>query len=154
MKKYKRGLLFGTFSPIHEAHISLIRRAKDICDKVYLVMDSDAYIRKFKAREPFTTLKERKLNLEMLGEVAGTESDRQNKKYWINKIKPDVLIKGDDWKGKGWNGENLGVKVVYLKHIKGIHSSTWHGNTSKQNHSTSDIRKSQNIFRKIKQFWI
>ncbi len=64
----------------------------------------------------------------MLGKVA--ESDKNNKLYWIKKLKPDVLIKGDNWKGKSWNGEGLGVKVVYLKHLKGIHSSDlWRGNT-------------------------
>lgn len=130
MKKYKSGLLFGTFHPLHEGHISLIRRAYDVCDKIYICLDDDDLIKK-KGREPILPVSERIKNLNSLKGVkfVGVESFEFPKFFWVELLKPEVLIKGDDWVGKGWDGESLG-KTIYLPHTKGIHSSNiWLGNT-------------------------
>jgi glycerol-3-phosphate cytidylyltransferase len=120
LKPYKRALLFGTFNPLHCGHIRLFRRATDLADEVYVVCDDDKLIRD-KGREPFGSKKQRREDIEMIKGVvfSGFEG---SKKYWVSKIKPDILIKGDDWAGKGWSGEGLGVEVLYLAHTKNIHS--------------------------------
>jgi glycerol-3-phosphate cytidylyltransferase len=125
MKKYKRALLFGTFDPLHFGHLRLIRRASQIAQQVYICVDSDQLIRTTKNREPFTPLKERLKDLEMIKGIGGigVEGLQHGKDYWVKKFKPDVLVKGDDWKGKGWSGERLGVKVKYFPYTKEISST-------------------------------
>jgi len=135
MKKYKSGMLFGTFHPLHDGHISLIRRAYELCDKLYVMVDSNDLIRK-KGREPILPVNERVANLGALKgvEFVGVESYEFPKVYWVNLLKPDVLIKGDDWVGRGWDGERL-CKTIYLPHTQGIHSTDiWLGNTLKTTH--------------------
>jgi len=129
MKKYRTALLFGTFNPLHSGHIRLFKRATKIADKVYIVMDDDNLIIKSKRRNPFGSRKERQEDIEMIKGIifAGFESIKEDKKYWVDIIKPDVLIKGDDWKGNNWSGEKLGIPVKYLKHTNNIHSK-WLGN--------------------------
>ena len=125
MKKYKLGLLFGTFDPLHFGHVRLLKRAKDLCEKIFVCIDSDDLIREAKKREPFASYEDRVEDVKGIKYVdyTGMESDTLTKAVWIKKIKPDVLIKGDDWKGKGWSGENLGVPVVYLPHTQEINST-------------------------------
>lgn len=129
MKPYRTGMLFGTFHPLHEGHINLIRNAKALCDDIYVIIDDNDLVRR-KGREPILPLQERIDNIEMIkGVVAvGVESYRFPKAYWVSLFKPEVLIKGDDWVGKKWSGESLG-KTIYLPHTKGIHSTNiWLGN--------------------------
>ena len=140
MKTYKSGMLFGTFHPLHDGHISLIRRAYELCEKLYLIIDSDDLVRK-KGREPLLILQERMDNIESLKgvEFVGVESYKFPKAYWVDFLKPEVLIKGDDWVGKGWSGESLG-KTIYIPHTKGIHSTQICGNILKQTSSMNDIK--------------
>jgi len=123
MKKYKSGLLFGTFDPLHEGHISLIRRAYDICEKIYICMDDNELIT-LKGRSASLPITERIKNIKSLRgvDLIGIESFKFPKDYWVKTFNPEVLIKGDDWVGKKWDGERL-CKTIYLKHTKGIHSS-------------------------------
>jgi len=133
MTKYKRALLFGTFNPLHCGHLRLFRKALEIADEVYVCIDSDSYIRSWKKREPFGSEEERIADIEMINGIhfAGIEDQfiGRTKEYWIDQIKPDVLIKGDDTNKSTWNGKNLGVKVEYVEHTPCIHSTNiWNGN--------------------------
>lgn len=125
MKKYKSGLLFGTFDPFHYGHLSLIRKAKEICESIYICIDSNDLIIN-KGREPVLSLKDRIDNISILADFVGVESYQFPKKYWIDLLKPEILIKGDDWVGKNWDGEKY-CKTIYLPHTKGIHSSNIYG---------------------------
>jgi len=133
MTKYKRALLFGTFNPLHCGHLRLFRKALELADEVYVCIDSDSYVRSWKKREPFGSEEERIADIEMINGIhfAGIEDQfiGRTKEYWIDQIKPDVLIKGDDTNKATWNGKNLGVKVEYVEHTPCIHSTNiWNGN--------------------------
>ncbi len=123
--KYKTALLFGTFDPIHFGHIRLFERAYKIAEKIIVAVDSDDLIREVKKRKPFFPYRQRVKDVLSIIYVdkAVMESKEFTKKYWIDKLRPDVLIKGDDWKGKNWPGENLGVPVIYFPYTKEINST-------------------------------
>lgn len=125
MKQYKSGLLFGTFDPFHYGHLSLIRRARELCDKLYICIDSNDLIRS-KGREPVVNIKDKLDDMSILADYVGVESYQFPKKYYIDLLKPEVLIKGDDWVGKNWEGEQY-CKTIYIPHTKGIHSTNIYG---------------------------
>ncbi|MBU3728106.1 MAG: adenylyltransferase/cytidyltransferase family protein [Phycisphaerales bacterium] len=125
MKRFERVLLFGSFDPLHFGHVRLIRRAAELAGCVIVATDSDDLIRAVKGREPVTTLEQRIADLMQVRSVdrVVVESRSEDKLHWIRALQPNALIKGDDWKGKGWPGEGLGVEVLYLPHTPGVSST-------------------------------
>jgi len=126
--EYKCGMLFGSFDPLHAGHVRLICRAIELCEEIVVIVDDDEIIRKVKHREPLFPLNERRWDLYAIKgvEYVEVESIETPKRIWVKMYKPDILIKGDDWKGKAWDGADLGVPVLYLPYTQGITSTMFH----------------------------
>lgn len=125
LKHFKVGLVFMAADPFHYGHLRLIKRAKDICKKVYAITESDKIIRESKKREPFTTQKQRIDDLKGIRYLDGVycRTARKDRKYWVNLLKADCLILGSDWQGRKWAGAKLGIKIVYFKRTPKISST-------------------------------
>jgi len=123
--RYQRALIFGAYDPLHYGHIRLFKRAKKIAKKVYACTESDEIIFAEKGRYPFTSEYERVEDLKGIKYLSGVSIRRyrKNRDYWVKYYKPDVLILGSDWKDKKWEGENLGVKIIYFPRTKNISST-------------------------------
>ena len=101
-KKYKLGFLNGVFDIIHPGHVELIKFAGDICDKLVIGINSDISTRKIKGRNrPINNERDRKntlMSFNYVNEVLIFNEKSPTK--IINKIKPDVIIRGDDFNEK------------------------------------------------------
>lgn len=100
----------GCFDLIHAGHIDLLERAKKMGTKLIVGINSDKSVNAIKgARRPFQSQEERKKILENLKSVDEVFIfDELTPENLIKKIKPDVLIKGGDWK----NNEIIGADFV------------------------------------------
>jgi len=125
MKKYKRGITFGAFDPLHYGHIKLFERAKESCDELIVCVSFPVYIKKHKGRDEYIPINERIKAVEAIRYVdeVGYQSIKFGKKEAIKAYKPDVIFVGSDWDPKTFTGEGLGVPVVYLPHTNGISST-------------------------------
>lgn len=90
----------GCFDIIHPGHIDLLERAKNLGTKLIVGINSDDSVRAIKGTErPFLTQTERKAVLEGLKSVDEVRIfDENTPEILIREIKPDVLVKGGDWK--------------------------------------------------------
>ena len=90
----------GCFDIIHPGHIDLLRRARALGTKLIVGINSDASTRRIKgAPRPFFSQEDRAeilKNLQSVDEVVVFDEPTPEK--LIEKIKPDVLVKGGDWK--------------------------------------------------------
>lgn len=90
----------GCFDIIHPGHIDLLKRAKSLGTKLVVGINSDESVRSIKgAPRPFLNENDRKeilLGLESVDEVR-VFSDSTPESL-IKEIKPQVLVKGGDWK--------------------------------------------------------
>ena len=90
----------GCFDIIHPGHIDLLNRAKQLGTKLIVGINSDSSVRRIKGEpRPFFSQNDRAeilKNLKAIDEVQIFEETTPEE--LIKQIKPDVLVKGGDWK--------------------------------------------------------
>jgi len=115
----------GCFDLLHIGHIRYLRKAKTKGDVLIIGLNSDNSVRKIKGKgRPIVPQKERAeilSALEFVDFVVIFEEKTPLK--LIRRIKPDVLVKGGDWKGKEIVGEEFvnsyGGRVFILPFTRG-----------------------------------
>ncbi|MEE8106437.1 MAG: D-glycero-beta-D-manno-heptose 1-phosphate adenylyltransferase [Planctomycetota bacterium] len=126
-----RSIVFtnGCFDILHPGHVDLLRRARAEGDLLVVGLNSDESVRRLKgAGRPVHDLTARASVLGGLASVDYIASfEEDTPEQIIERIRPDVLVKGSDWTDKGVVGrefvEARGGKVVLLELVPG-HSTT------------------------------
>ncbi len=119
----------GCFDIIHRGHVDLLERARALGTRLVVGINSDESVRKMKgAQRPFIDQESRKailLGLRSVDEVF--IFDELTPERLINRIKPDVLVKGGDWSPNEIIGADFvkagGGEVHSLPLIDGFSSS-------------------------------
>lgn len=119
----------GCFDILHPGHVDLLQRARSLGDKLIVGLNSDASIRAIKGPDrPFQNQEDRKailLGLSSVDEVIIFEELTPEK--LIYNLKPDVLVKGGDWRTDEIIGADFvtksGGKVLSLPLLEGYSSS-------------------------------
>ncbi len=119
----------GCFDIIHPGHIDLLRRARALGTKLVVGINSDASVRRIKGEpRPFIRQAERAAILEGLRAVDEVVIyDAPTPEEIIERLKPDVLVKGGDWEVDEIVGADFvrsyGGEVHSLALLKGFSSS-------------------------------
>jgi D-sedoheptulose 7-phosphate isomerase len=100
----------GCFDLLHPGHIDLLARARALGDKLVVGINSDASVRSIKGEgRPVMDQQDRKTILESLRTVDEVIIfDELTPENLIRDLKPDILVKGGDWKP----GEIVGSDFV------------------------------------------
>ena len=116
----------GCFDILHFGHVSYLEAAKKKERVLIVALNSDASIRMIKGPgRPIIPQKQRALLIAALECVDYvTIFDEPTPLKVIETLKPDVLIKGADWKGKEVAGADFvkshGGRVEFIKYIEGF----------------------------------
>lgn len=119
----------GCFDVLHRGHIELLRQAKTLGDLLIVGINSDRSVRRLKGRRrPIFNEIDRMRMLDAIKYVDCTVIFDEDTPYQlIDVIRPDVLVKGGDYKKEEIAGsalvESYGGKVVIIPVIKGYRSS-------------------------------
>lgn len=117
----------GCFDILHAGHVELLKRCRQEASLLVVGINSDASVRALSKGDnrPINKWAHRAAvisALEFVDYVVGFEEP--DPETLIRKIRPDVLIKGEDWAGKGVVGrefvESIGGRVVLLPLVKGL----------------------------------
>lgn len=113
-------ITFGTFDLYHIGHVRLLERASKY-GKLIVGISSDELNKKKKDRLPVYSFEERNEIISSNKYVYETfkEDSLEKKAEYIKKYNADVLIMGDDWKGK-FDEFNTLCNVIYLARTKTI----------------------------------
>jgi D-beta-D-heptose 7-phosphate kinase/D-beta-D-heptose 1-phosphate adenosyltransferase len=105
----------GVFDILHEGHLSLLKYAKSLGQKLIVAINSDQSVKINKGNNrPINKVSIRKRQLEILPWV--DEVIIFNEKTPLNtihKIKPDVIVKGGDYKKKEVIGNKLAPVIIF-----------------------------------------
>ena len=131
----RKVITYGTYDLLHEGHINLLRRAKDLGDYLIVGVTSDSFDRgrgKLNVRnnvlERVQAVKDSGYADEVIIEdYVGQKIDD------IEKYNVDIFAIGSDWEGK-FDYLNEFTKVVYLPRTEGISSTMLRAET------TTDVR--------------
>ena len=113
----------GCFDILHRGHVTYLNEAKNQGDILVLGLNSDASVKRLKGESrPINNELDRKFVLENLKSIDFVEIFEEDTPLnLIMKVKPDVLVKGGDWKpedivgGKEvleWGGEVKSLNFV------------------------------------------
>ncbi|MDD3626619.1 MAG: D-glycero-beta-D-manno-heptose 1-phosphate adenylyltransferase [bacterium] len=130
-KKRKKKIVFtnGCFDLLHIGHIRYLKKAKTLGDILILGLNTDSSVQKLKGNSrPILPEKERAEILDALEMIDYIVFFKEETPFnLISKIKPDILVKGADYKGKEVVGRDVveenGGKVVLIQFEKGKSTS-------------------------------
>lgn len=111
----------GTFDILHRGHFELLNYAKSLGDQLLVAIDTDRRVRELKgSSRPINNQDDRKLflyNLKAVDIVMLFDSKEELIDI-IKEYKPDVYVKGSDWKhDKGSSAEQYCKKVIYYDRV-------------------------------------
>lgn len=111
----------GCFDIIHVGHIRYLKEAKRLGDILIVGLNSDSSISYIKPGRPVTPQNDRAevlASLDMIDYV--TIFDESTPYELIKLIKPDILVKGGDWKEEEIIGSDIAKETYSLPYIKGF----------------------------------
>ena len=118
----KKVFVNGAFDVLHSGHLDLLDFAGMLGGHLLVAIDTDARIEYNKGiGRPFNPLSIRKHIMSMLKPVNSVRvfgSDEELVDI-IRQYKPDVMVKGSDWKGKTILGEEYCKEIVFYERTNG-----------------------------------
>lgn len=114
-------ITFGTFDVFHVGHLRMIERAAALGERLVVGVSADALNLRKKGREPVFGEDERLAivaALKVVDEVFLEES-LEAKRDYVLQHRADVLVMGDDWKGRFDELADV-CEVVYLPRTPAI----------------------------------
>ena len=114
----------GCFDIIHLGHVRYLRDAKALGDVLVIGLNSDKSVSKIKPGRPVNPEGHRAeilSSLEMVDYV--TLFDDETPYELIKLLKPDVLVKGGDWKKEDIVGSDIAKETRSLPYVKGVSTS-------------------------------
>jgi D-beta-D-heptose 7-phosphate kinase/D-beta-D-heptose 1-phosphate adenosyltransferase len=114
----------GCFDILHIGHIEYLKFSRQQGDVLVIGLNTDRSVREQKGEQrPFVSEDERARLISALEDVSYVILfDELTPERVIKRLKPDVLVKGEDWKEKGVVGrefvESYGGKVILAPFVK------------------------------------
>ncbi len=111
LKSQNKKIVFtnGCFDILHSGHVQYLAEAKELGDILILGLNSDSSVKRLKGKDrPINNERERAIVLSALYTISYIVVFEDDTPYKLIKyIKPDILVKGGDWKPKDIVGSDI-----------------------------------------------
>ncbi|MGE3623491.1 MAG: adenylyltransferase/cytidyltransferase family protein [Bdellovibrionales bacterium] len=117
----KTVITFGTYDLFHVGHLRLLQRARQFGNRLVVGISTDALNFSKKNYRPIFPQNDRR---EIVAAIIGVdetffEESLELKGQYIEAYKADILVMGDDWRGRFDEFKSL-CEVIYLPRTEGI----------------------------------
>lgn len=123
LRAERRKIVFtnGCFDIIHIGHVRYLQRARRLGDILIVGLNSDLSVSGIKPGRPVNSEKNRAEVLAALAVVDYVVVFPEKTPYnLIKAVKPDILVKGGDWKKEDIIGSDIAKETYSLPYVKGI----------------------------------
>lgn len=119
----------GCFDLLHSGHVRLLEQARRLGDCLIVLLNSDSSVRQLKGSnrpiEPFERRREVLMALNAVDVVV--ELEQESPIPWIQRIRPDIWVKGGDYVASGVAEASavreVGGEVILLPYHEGLSTS-------------------------------
>lgn len=117
----KTVITFGTFDVFHSGHVNILRRSREMGDRLVVGISSDQLNFSKKGRNPVYPLRSRMNILHAIRYVdqVFVEESLDLKREYILEHQADILVMGDDWAGRFEEFRDI-CEVKYLPRTPSI----------------------------------
>jgi rfaE bifunctional protein nucleotidyltransferase chain/domain len=127
LKKQKKTVVFtnGCFDILHAGHAKLFEKAKALGDVLVVGLNTDKSVKRLKGpKRPLVGQQDRGAMISALASVDYVVFFNEDTPFeLIKKIRPDILVKGGDYKAGEIVGREFAKKVVRIPLAKGRSTS-------------------------------
>jgi glycerol-3-phosphate cytidylyltransferase len=117
------GVITGNFDIIHLGYVRLFKELYNSCNSPFILLHDDPSIERSDKHKPLHTIEER---IEMIKPhfpyslatymVYNTEDELYT---LLKSLRPDVRLMGDDYIGKPYTGDDLGIPIKWIDRSHG-----------------------------------
>ncbi|MFZ5868399.1 MAG: D-glycero-beta-D-manno-heptose-7-phosphate kinase [Thermodesulfobacteriota bacterium] len=116
----------GCFDLLHSGHLKTLREASEMGNVLVVGINSDLSVGRIKG--PGRPVMKEADRIELVAALSFVDYvvvfGEDTPKQLIEEVRPDVLVKGEDWRGKKVVGEEVVTsrcgRVAFIKHLEGI----------------------------------
>lgn len=126
----KLGYTTGVFDLFHIGHLTLLRNARALCDRLVVGVTTDELLLAEKSKHSVIPHHERMEIVRSINYVdAVVAQDHMDKMAMWERLRFDIMFVGDDWfnsprwRQLGASFEEVGVKVVFFPYTQGTSST-------------------------------
>ena len=111
----------GCFDILHAGHVRYLKQARKLGDVLVIGLNSDTSVSGIKPGRPVNTEKNRAEVLSGLASVDYIVIFNEKTRYnLIKAVRPDLLVKGGDWKIEEIIGSDIAKETRSLPFVKGL----------------------------------
>lgn len=115
------GILAGNFDIIHPGYVRMFNEFNKACEYQFILLHEDPTIERPEKIKPILSVDER---IEMISPYLDccffmTYNTEQELLQLITSLRPDVRLIGDDYMGKRFTGDDLGIPVHWINRSHG-----------------------------------
>lgn len=110
----------GTFDLLHPGHIAMLNTARSLGDYLVVCIDTDRRVKELKGNtRPVNDQNFRRIMLQNIKSVDIVElfDSQEDLIRLIELYKPDIMVKGSDWKGKSVVAEQYVKEIFWYDRI-------------------------------------
>jgi len=110
------GILAGNFDIIHPGYVKLFKEFNNVCEYQFILLHEDPTIERPEKIKPILSIDER---IDMISPFLDccffmTYNTEEELLQLIKSLNPDIRLMGEDYIGKRFTGDDLGIPVKWV----------------------------------------